>query len=380
MSDVSLFDVTQAMDKLIKRARENGIAPHTARQMRLYSTKEVCQMIGKSTTSLYNAESQGIISKPQINEETGRRIGYTLEDINVLRQHFGIRPNSFPKNHSGKLGITTAIYNFKGGCGKTTTAVCLSQYLAIQGFKVLVVDMDSQASTTSLFGYIPDDDIEADDTVLPFTLYNEKSSLDYAVRPTHIDGLYLIPANQYLSSSEFEAASQVAGKDRNAAIEYFQRLNEGIDTIRDDFDFIFVDAPPSLGIVGIQTLLSVDNIVIPCPPRMLDFVSTRQFLQTATEYVGTIAQGKTYNSVKVMVSMYDKRNSKSQEFVSVMEVVLRNHMYENPMLHSESIDNSTAVFQTPWESDKPDKRITENMRHVFNEIATDLIQRNLING
>jgi chromosome partitioning protein len=379
VEDISLQDVTIAMDRLIKQAKAGGISPHTTRTMRLYTTKEACLMIGKSTTSLYNAEIQGIIQKPKVNSATGRRVGYSLEAINKLRSHFSIRPPNLPKNTVGRLGITAALYNFKGGVGKTTTSVCMAQHLAIQGHKTLLIDMDSQASTTSLFGYIPDEDIDADDTVLPYTLYGEKSTLEYAIRKTHIDGLFLIPANQYLSSSEFEASSQVAGGGKEAALDYFQRLKDGIDTIKNDFDFILVDAPPSLGIIGIQTLLSVDNIVIPCPPRMLDFVSTRQFLQTATEYVGSLAKDKVFNSIKVMVSMYDKRNTKSREFMEVMEAVLGNYMYENKMLHSESIDNSTSVFQTPWESDKPDRRITDNMKYVFNEIATDLIMRNTNN-
>lgn len=376
MEDTNLEDVKHAMDVLIKHAREGGIAPHSSRKMRLYSTNEVCQMIGKSTTSLYNAEVHGVIEKPEINPENGRRVGYTLSDINTLRAHFGITPRGKPKGSSKRLGITTAVYNFKGGVGKTTTAVCMGQYLAILGYKVLLVDMDSQASTTSLFGYIPDEDITAEETVLPFTLWEEKSSLAYAVRETHVDNLYLIPANQHLSSSEFEAASQITSGSHGAALDFFNRLKDGIDTVKDDFDFVLIDAPPSLGIIGIQTLISVDNIVIPCPPRMLDFVSTRQFLQTATEYIGRVAEHKKYNSIRVLVSMYDKRNAKSKEFMEVMDAVLADHMYENQMLHSESIDNSTAVFQTPWESDKPDKRISENMKSVFNEISSDLVMRN----
>ena len=157
-------------------------------------------------------------------------------------------------------------------------------------------------------------------------------------------------------------------------------MKDGIDTIKDEFDFIFVDAPPSLGIIGIQTLLSVDNIIIPCPPRMLDFVSTRQFLETATQYVTRVAEDKTFNSIKVMASMYDRRNTMSREFMEVMNSVLGTHMYANQMLHSESIDNSSAVFQTPWEAEKPDKRITDNMRSLFNEVINDLTLRNGNNG
>ena len=78
--------------------------------------------------------------------------------------------------------------------------------------------------------------------------------------------------------------------------------------------------------------------------------------------------------------MYDRRNSMAREFMEVMEAVLDSHMYSNQMLHSESIDNSSAVFQTPWESEKPDKRITENMRGLFNEIIKDLTRRSGYDG
>ena len=95
-----------------------------------------------------------------------------------------------------------------------------------------------------------------------------------------------------------------------------------------------------------------------------------------TEYVFKVAEGKVFNSIKVMASMYDRRNTKSNEFIEVMEAVLGRHMYTNSMLHSESIDNASAVFQTPYESVKPDKRITENMKDLFNEIITDLTSLN----
>lgn len=375
MEEGNFQTVTSAMDCLIKHARESGIAPNTIRTMRLYTTNEVCRIIGKSTTSLYNCENRGVINKPELNDK-GRRKGYTLKDINILREHFLIKPKGI-KTDKVKLGIVSAIYNFKGGVGKTTTAVCLAQYLAMQGYKTLLVDMDSQGSTTAMFGYSPDEDIEEHETVLPFTLYGEQDTLDYAVRETHIDGLYLIPANQHLSSSEFEAASQISGSTKEAALDFFRRLKDGIDTIKDKFDFIIIDAPPSLGIIGIQTLIAVDNIVIPCPPRMLDFVSTRQFLKTATEYVGKIDELKRFNSIKVMASMYDRKNEKARDFMPLMEAVLNRHMYSNAMLHSEAIDNSTAVFETPWEAEKLDKRIIENMTALFNEISTELLKRNI---
>jgi len=378
----TLKQVTDAMDTLIRTAISEGIAPNERKVMRRYNTSQACQMLGKSTTTLYKCEEKGVIDKPAVDDK-GRRVGYSLDDIAKLRDYFGTKPTFTPKSFQGRMGITVALYNFKGGVGKSTTAVCMAQHLAILGHKVLLIDMDSQASATAMFGYMPDIDIDADDTVLPYTLYNEQASLKYAVRETHIANLYLIPANQQLSSSEFEALPQVSGGTREEALNYFHKLQSGINTIKDQFDFVIVDAPPSLGIVGIQTLLSVDNIIIPCPARMLDFVSTRQFLETATEYVKKISDNKTFNSVKVMVSMFNQQNTKMKSFVDIMELVLGEHMYENKMLMSESIDDTFSYFKTPFELAKlkdSDKRIIHNMKVLFGEICSDLVAKGVRHG
>src|SRR3546814_1389900 len=75
-----------------------------------------------------------------------------------------------------------AVQNFKGGVGKSTLAVHLAQYLAIQGYRVALIDCDSQASATTLFGYVPDLDLTEDDTLYPFLRQDELTSLDYALR------------------------------------------------------------------------------------------------------------------------------------------------------------------------------------------------------
>ena len=106
MSETSLKTVTEAMDKLIKHAREAGISPHTQRKMRLFSTKEVCHFIKKTTSTLYKAEEDGVIEKPEVNPETGRRIGYTLEQVNILREHFKIVPRLKKDAPTKRLGIT----------------------------------------------------------------------------------------------------------------------------------------------------------------------------------------------------------------------------------------------------------------------------------
>ncbi|WEQ50952.1 AAA family ATPase (plasmid) [Komagataeibacter oboediens] len=133
-------------------------------------------------------------------------MGYTLEQVNDMRGIFGTRPWRDP----GDPPAIIAVQNFKGGVGKSTVAVHLAQYLAIQGYRVALIDCDSQASATTLFGYVPDLDLTEDETLYPFLRHDERSSLSYALKPTHFDGLYLIPSNLRLFQSEYEIAARMA--------------------------------------------------------------------------------------------------------------------------------------------------------------------------
>src|SRR3546814_3201438 len=94
-----------------------------------------------------------------------------------MRGLFGTRP----WRAATDPGCVIAVQNFKGGVGKSTLAVHLAQYLAIKGYRVALVDCDSQASATTLFGYVPDLDLTEDDTLYPFLREGERSSLDYAL-------------------------------------------------------------------------------------------------------------------------------------------------------------------------------------------------------
>ncbi len=377
MSVTVLEEALEAMEQLTVAARAAGIEPNQSRTFRLFTTNEVCSFLGKSTTTIYKCEQMGIIDKPAVNTVTGRRIGYTLGDVNKLRAHFSIKPNKWPssRERDERLSIVAALYNFKGGVGKTTTTITYGQYLALLGYKVLLIDMDSQGSLTSLFGKLPDE-VDESETVIPYTVKLQHQTLHYAIKNSHIDGLDYICANNDLSYAEWEGAATISGEGESG-LTYFQRLRNGIDTIKEEYDFILIDAPPSLGIIGLQTAVAADNLIIPCVPRMLDFASTKQFLSSAVEYVYDFFPEKEFKTIKVLATMIDRRPSGNSGFLPIMDSVLGDLKFANEILSSQSIDNSSAVFQTPWEADKPDKRIIQNMRSTFNEITEHLIEGNV---
>src|SRR3546814_626150 len=165
--------------------------------------------------------------------KNNRRVGYTLGQLNDMRGTFGTRPW---RQASDPCAII-AFQNFKGGVGKSTTAVHAAQNFAIKGYRVLLIDCDSQASATTLFGYVPDLDLSEDDTLYPFLREGERDTLEYAIRKTHFDGLDLIPANLHLFQSEYEIAARMA---RGQGI-LLNRLAQGIASVSELYDVVILD-------------------------------------------------------------------------------------------------------------------------------------------
>ena len=143
-----------------------------------------------------------------------------------------------------------AIANHKGGVGKTTTALNLSASLCLNGKKVLLVDIDPQGNTTKGVGIDKDMVVNS----VSDLLLNKKEVRDCMI-PTQFDNLYLIPATLELASVDFDLATSDNTKQL--------RLKQHLDTIKNKFDYIIIDCPPSLGLLNINALIACDGVIIP---------------------------------------------------------------------------------------------------------------------
>ena len=151
--------------------RDNNFSPDSIKKdTKRYSMKEAAEMVGRSHQAIRDAEADGRAAPPELGDN-GRRLGFTLKQVNTLRDVFGTRPS----RGEGDEPVILAVQNFKGGVAKSTLSTHLAEYLARAGYRVLLVDCDSQASTTSTFGYLPDQDLCEEDTLLPFFRDEEES-------------------------------------------------------------------------------------------------------------------------------------------------------------------------------------------------------------
>lgn len=312
-----------------------------------FTIGEAADLVGRTPAAIRDAEKDGRLPPPP-RTETNRRVGYTLAQVNDMRGVFGTRPWRAPDDPCAVI----AVQNFKGGVGKSTISVHLAQYLAIQGYRVALIDCDSQGSATTLFGYVPDLDLEEGDTLYPFLRYDEMRSLDYALKPTHFDGLQLIPANLRLFQSEYELAARMArGSGR-----LLDRLAQGIASIADRFDVVILDPPPALGAISLSVLRAANALVVPVPPTVMDFSSTAAFLamlDETLEELGSRDLAPVLNFIRVVASKVDENKSMQKELLALMRQVFGLAMIRTPLKDSAEIDNVTARLMTVYELNGP---------------------------
>lgn len=331
--------------KVLESIRDRAQA--TTREAPHFSITRAAELVGRTTAAIREAEKDGRL--PQVaRTEKGRRVGYTLSEINRMREVFGTRPW---RSADDPVSVI-AVQNFKGGVGKSTISAHLAQYLAIQGFRVCLVDCDSQGSSTALFGYVPDLDISEDETLYPFFRETELTSLAYAVRQTHWDGLYLIPSNLKLYASEYELAARLAASEQRL----LNRLADGIASISDHFDVIILDPPPALGTMSMSVMRASNALLVPMPPTVIDFTSTTTFLAMLYETL-QILEEKDYpvdfSWMRFVATRVDEQKSMQREILGLMRSLFGETLLRTVMRDSAEIDNASARLMTVYELSKP---------------------------
>ena len=367
-----LEGILASSENFLQRMHELGAEPHQRKLLqRVFSPGEAAEMVGRDRTTLARAEPEIGVPPPARNPGNNRRVGYTLEQVQAFRQHFGTLPWRDPATDPP---IVIACQNFKGGVGKSTTCVNFAHYLALKGYRVLIIDTDSQATSTAMFGYLPDAEITEADTMLPF-LDGEQKSLAYAVRPTYFSNIDLIPACLALYEAELSIVMRVSRQPSpEQAVAFFNELKFGIETIAANYDLILIDSPPALGMISINVLLAADALLVPSAARMFDFSSTVQFFRMIHAYIGRLDPKKTYRWISVLTTLFDRRYESQKQFFEVMRACFGESVFQRVFFHSSAVINSAAQFNTPYEQAKPDRAVLRMMDGVFEEIELAILR------
>lgn len=311
---------------LLSRARAAALEPGHTKILRRFSLAEAAELLNVSARTLQRGAQSGQL--PAGDRNRRNQLFFSLADIQSMRERLGrqaVRP-------AGTQPAVVAIANFKGGVGKTSTAIHLGQYLALRGYRILMVDLDAQASLTSLFGLIPDSEVDNDQTALPY-LEGSAPSLRASIRETYWPGMHLLPANLGLYGAEFSlSVRQKAGDD---GFRFYRALHDGLAEFRDEYDVIIIDTPPALSFITTNALFAADGLVMPVPMAMMDYASATQFfalladvVKIIDEYEGT---PKRFAFLRLLVSKYEQNSASQQTIRDWVRAAFGSKVLDNSM-------------------------------------------------
>ena len=210
------------------------------------------------------------------------------------------------------MSKTIAICNQKGGTGKTTTAVNLSAALADLGKKVLLVDMDPQGNATSGIG-INKNEIKSS----VYDVLIHKANISNVIIKTSISSLEIIPCNINLTGAEIELVG---------ALSRETRLKKAIDSVKSQYDFVFIDSPPSLGLLTLNTLVAADTILIPIQCEFYALEGVSGLLNT----INLVKDGLNSSLAieGVLLTMADFRTNLTNEVINEIKGYFKEKVYQ----------------------------------------------------
>lgn len=375
-------DHAQKLSERLKAHRAQLFPPHEKKQLRRFTSGEVADLLGVKDAYLRKLSLDHRGPRPETGAG-GRRL-YTPADIMELRQllEAGAKtPGTYlPGRRDGDAMQVITVINFKGGSGKTTTSAHLAQKAALDGYRVLAIDLDPQASLSALHGFQPEFDLLDGGTLYDAIRYDAPVPLSQVIQKTYFTNLDLIPGNLELMEFEHETPRALL---ENASELFFTRIADKLAEVEADYDIVVIDCPPQLGFLTMSALSAATAVLVTVHPQMLDVMSMCQFLLMTSNLLSVVAESGAnmdYDWLRYVVTRYEPGDGPQNQMVSFMRSLFGDYVLNHTVLKSTAISDAGITKQTLYEVEKSQftratyERAIESLDAVNGEIE-GLIQQ-----
>ena len=311
----------------------------------LYTIGEFASLLGVSKAVIYKWEKEGKIhNAKRIKRGKTMYRYYTSDDLRDIRNKLNL-PVPITKKRK------QLFLNFKGGTGKSVISANYGYKLALYGFRVLMVDLDPQGHLTKCLGRDPDE--------FSKTLYDviiNKDPIDRALASTNLSTLDLIPANIRLSPIELSLTGLHAREFK---------LKRALEGIEDNYDLIILDAPPNIGLLNLNAILAVDDLLIPVLADFLSYDGLKILFETLSD----IEDDFEYNLGRIYIIL-NRFNESMRINIRSRDAIRKNYseyVCNTVIRQNTTLSDATAQGKSIFEI-APNSRASKDINKLVNEI------------
>ena len=357
-------------------------APDARKVLRLFNAGEAADLLGISTGFLRKLHFDEKIG--DVESTSGGRRLYSAQDLHdiraVLEKSAKVKGTYMRGRGPDDKVQVLSFLNFKGGSGKTTSAVHTAHKFALKGYRVLCVDIDPQASLTTLFGYMPEIDFNETGTIYDAIRYEDPLPFSQIIQQTYFTGIDLAPGGLLLQEFEHETPQALRN---NTQPPFFARMATALAEVESDYDVIIFDCPPQLGYLTMSALCASTGVLITIVPNMLDVASMAQFLQMSADLLDVVADAgapMSFDFMRFLINRYEPNDGPQQQVMSFLRTLFAEEVMVAPMLKSTAISDAGLTQQTIYEMERSQfnrqtyDRALESLNAVNDEIEQLLHQ------
>lgn len=379
--DEEILEQGELISDKLNMLRIEQFPPNAEKGLRQFASAEVAEFLGVTQNHIKKLHLEGKGPTPTTTP-SGRRT-YTAEQMLELRHFLDKHGRSdfkryVPHRRQGEPLQVISVVNFKGGSGKTTTTAHVAQYLALTGHRVLAIDLDPQASLSSLHGIQPE--LDKNPSLFEALRYDDhRKSIKEVIQRTNFPGLDIVPANLELQEYEYETPLAASNKNSPEGRMFFTRISAALKEVDDRYDVVVIDCPPQLGYLTLTALTASTSVLITVHPQMLDIMSMSQFLLMLGSILKSIKGAGAIVKLKwfrYLVTRYEPTDGPQAQMVGFMQALFNRRMLQHQMVKSTAISDAGITKQTLYEVERNQfirstyDRAMESLNAVNGEIVS----------
>jgi chromosome partitioning protein len=349
---VSGFDLAQLSENAAQRGRQLLSDLQTylerdyeQRSLPNFGIEKAAEIIGCTSQHLRDKEGDGSLPQPRTARvgSLDRRV-YNYNEINQIRRRL-----KRDTNHPAAC-VRLIFSNLKGGVGKTSHALHLSHFAAREGFRVLMVDLDPQASLTTAFGLVPGLNVGPEEDVGP-SLMVDPELIRRSIKRTRWNEIDLVPAQLSLQYTDWKML-QGREEDLQSLGPLPQRLRHALERVAENYDLIVMDTPPALGMLSLNAIAAADMILMPITPNFYDIASSVQYFAILSQLASTYASALQVRQLTLLMTRTDSA-PETRTNITLLNKAYGEFLLTNRMPQTRELQRATGDQMSLYEIEAP---------------------------